>query len=32
MNEKGLSQLELDSLINRLVAEKNGKDVKMTET
>jgi serine/threonine-protein phosphatase PP1 catalytic subunit len=31
MIDKGLSPFELDSLINRLVSEKKGNDVKMSE-
>lgn len=30
MNDKGLTTIELDSLITRLISEKQGKDVKMT--
>jgi len=32
MKDKTLTPLELDSLIGRLTSEKNGKDVKMSET
>ncbi len=31
MNDKALTPLELDGLINRLISEKKGNDVKMTE-
>lgn len=31
MNDKALTAPELDSLINRLISEKKGNDVKMTE-
>ena len=31
MNGKGLTSLELDGLINKLVSEKKGNDVKMSE-
>jgi len=30
MNDKPLTPLDLDSLINRLISEKKGNDVKMT--
>jgi hypothetical protein len=31
MNDKGLMPIELDNLINRLITEKKGNDVKMSE-
>lgn len=31
MNDKPLTPIELDSIISRLVSEKHGKDVKMSE-
>lgn len=31
MNDKALTPIELDSLINRLTSEKKGHDVKMNE-
>lgn len=31
MNDKALTLLELDNLINRLITEKKGNDVKMSE-